>query len=335
MITRSARVKHTPAWQTELAEAISDPAELLRRLRLDSALLPAARRAVRLFPLRAPLSYVARMKPGDPDDPLLRQVLPLDIECEDARGFVADPVGDLRAMPVPGLLHKYHGRVLLIATGACAVHCRYCFRRHFPYGDARPSADSWRPALDYIAADHSIREVILSGGDPLSLNDRRLSELVARIEAINHVQRLRIHTRQPVVLPARVDDALLEWLCETRLDKIVVVHVNHANELDTTVIGALNRFKTADVTLLNQSVLLRGVNDSVAALRGLSEALFTAGVLPYYLHLLDRVQGAAHFDVSVERGLELIDNLNDSLPGYLVPRLVTERAGDRAKRWLS
>ncbi|MBA2411088.1 MAG: EF-P beta-lysylation protein EpmB [Gammaproteobacteria bacterium] len=334
MITRSARVKHTPAWQTELCEAISDPAELLRRLRLDRALLPAARRAARLFPLRAPLSFVARMKPGDPNDPLLRQILPLDIECEDARGFVADPVGDLGAMPVPGLLHKYRGRALLIATGACAVHCRYCFRRHFPYSDARPSADSWR-ALDYIAADRSIREVILSGGDPLSLNDRRLSELVARIEAINHVQRLRIHTRQPVVLPARVDDMLLGWLGETRLKKIVVVHVNHANELDTTVVGALGRLKTADVTLLNQSVLLRGVNDSLETLRGLGEALFEAGVLPYYLHLLDRVQGAAHFHVSAERALELIGDLNDTLPGYLVPRLVTERAGDNSKRWIS
>ncbi len=335
MITLSDRVKHTPAWQTELATVITDPAELLRRLRLDQALLPAARHAARLFPLRAPLSYVARMKPGDPDDPLLRQVLPLHIECEDAPGFIADPVGDLDAMPVPGLLHKYHGRVLLIATAACAVHCRFCFRRHFPYGNARPSGDSWRLALDYIAADHSIGEVILSGGDPLSLNDRRLSELVARIEAINHVQRLRIHTRQPVVLPARVDDMLLGWLGETRLKKIVVVHVNHANELDTTVVGALGRLKTADVTLLNQSVLLRGVNDSLETLRGLGEALFEAGVLPYYLHLLDRVQGAAHFHVSAERALELIGDLNDTLPGYLVPRLVTERAGDNSKRWIS
>jgi len=335
MITRSAKVKHTPAWQTELGQAISDPAELLRRLRLDSHLLPAARRAARLFPLRVPLSYVARMRIGEPDDPLLRQVLPLDMECEDAPGFEADPVGDLRAMPVPGLLHKYHGRVLLIATGACAVHCRYCFRRHFPYSDARPSVDSWRAALDYIAADHSVREVILSGGDPLSLNDRRLSELVSRIEAVDHVQRLRIHTRQPVVLPSRVDDALLAWLGELRLRKILVLHANHANELDAAVAGALQRLRAADVTLLNQSVLLRSVNDSVKALAELSEALFAAGVLPYYLHLLDKVRGAAHFDVPAERAVRLIDALNDRLPGYLVPRLVTEQPGDRAKRWIS
>jgi EF-P beta-lysylation protein EpmB len=315
----------------ELARAVSDPADLLRRLELDSALLPAARRAARLFSLRVPLGFIARMKPGDVNDPLLRQVLPLDAECREAPGFKADPVGDLNAMPVPGLLHKYCGRVLLIASGACAVHCRYCFRRHFPYGDANPSRDSWRAALDYIAADPTIREVILSGGDPLSLNDRRLNELVSQIEKIAHVRRLRIHTRLPVVLPERVDDGLLDWLQAGRLKKIIVIHANHANEIDAAVTGALRRLALACPTLLNQSVLLRGVNDSVDALHNLSEMLFAAGALPYYLHLLDKVQGAAHFEVPMHCALALMEELNGRLPGYLVPRLVIERAGALGK----
>jgi EF-P beta-lysylation protein EpmB len=331
MITRSTSVKHTPKWQTELAHVISDPAELLRRLSLDSALLPAAQRAARLFPLRVPEGFIARIKPGDVNDPLLRQILPLDVECDAAPGFAADPVGDLDAMPVPGLLHKYHGRVLLIATGACAVHCRYCFRRHFPYGEAQASRDLGRAALDYIAADSSIREVILSGGDPLSLNNRRLTGLMSRIEVIAHVQRLRIHTRLPVVLPERVDDALLNWLQSGRLKKIVVIHANHANEIDRAVAGALDRLAKGGATLLNQSVLLRGVNDSVEALCSLSEALFAAGVLPYYLHQLDKVQGAAHFDVSAQCATALLRKLNDRLPGYLVPRLVVEQAGALSK----
>lgn len=331
MITISPSIRHTPAWQQELAQAISNPAELLRCLRLSDGLLPAARRAARLFPLRVPSGYVARMTPGDPDDPLLRQVLPLAAECEEASGFALDPVGDLNAMRVPGLLHKYHGRVLLIATGACAVHCRYCFRRHFPYGDASARADSLRAALAYIAADASVREVILSGGDPLSLNDRRLSELVQGVQAISHVERLRIHTRLPVVLPTRVDDALTEWLRACRLKKIVVIHANHAREIDASVTGALRRLTAAGATLLNQSVLLRGVNDSVEALGALSEALFSAGALPYYLHLLDQVRGAAHFEVPAGRGVQLVAALHGVLPGYLVPRLVQERPGEAGK----
>jgi EF-P beta-lysylation protein EpmB len=331
MITASPSTKHTPLWQCELARAVSDPAELLQRLKLDTALLPSARRAARLFPLRVPQGFIARMKPGDAGDPLLRQVLPLDAEFAPAPGFAEDPVGDRDAMPLPGVLHKYRGRVLLIATGACAVHCRYCFRRHFPYSDAHAAAGSWAASLDYIARDTSIREVILSGGDPLSLNDRRLQELVLRIEAITHVQRLRIHTRYPVVLPERIDDALLAWLRVCRLKKIVVIHANHANEIDVTVVRGLERLALANTLLLNQSVLLRGVNDSVETLSALSETLFAAGVLPYYLHQLDKVRGAAHFEVSTQRATQLARELNALLPGYLVPRLVTEQAGAPGK----
>ena len=331
MIPETAPIRQTPVWQQELARAITAPEELLVATGLGTEWLPAARAAARLFPLRVPHGFVARMRVGDPHDPLLRQVLPLAEECVTAPGFATDPVGDAAAMTVPGVLHKYRGRVLLTATGACAVHCRYCFRRHFRYADANPAADHWQAALGYIAGDVSISEVILSGGDPLTLSDRRLGELTDALAAIPHVQRLRIHTRLPIVLPERVDDGLLAWLGNLRLPGVVVVHVNHANELDAAVKAALARLKDAGVQLLNQSVLLRGVNDSGAALAALSEALFACGVLPYYLHLLDKVQGAAHFDVPETAASAIVTEMQGRLPGYLVPRLVRELPGAPAK----
>ncbi len=328
---RDAEERQTPAWQQELARAITDPETLLAATGLGTEWLPAARAAARLFPLRVPRGFVARIRRGDPHDPLLRQVLPLAEECVTASGFAADPVGDAAAMTVPGVLHKYRGRVLLTATGACAVHCRYCFRRHFPYADANPAVDRWQAALGYIAGDASISEIILSGGDPLTLSDRRLGELTDALAAIPHVQRLRIHTRLPIVLPERVDAGLLAWFGSLRLPGVVVVHVNHANELDAAVKAALARLKDAGVQLLNQSVLLRGVNDSGDALVTLSEALFACGVLPYYLHLLDKVQGAAHFDVPEPTAQAIATDMRGRLPGYLVPRLVRERPGAAAK----
>ena len=313
-------------WQAELARAIKDPAELLRMLELGDDLLPQARRAAELFPLRVPHGFVARMRKGDARDPLLLQVLPLGLELEEAPNFSADPVGDLAAMTVPGVLHKYHGRVLLVLTGACAVHCRYCFRRHFPYSEANPATDHWNTALDYIRADDSISEVILSGGDPLALSDARLSALVAQLDTIPHLQRLRIHTRVPVVLPQRVDDALLHWMSATRLAVVVVLHINHANELDDTTRAAFAQLERTGARLYNQAVLLRGINDHAQTLQELSEALFAARVTPYYLHLLDRVSGAAHFDVAELRAQQLMDEVHTRLPGYLVPRLVREQA---------
>lgn len=318
-------------WQQVLAQAVTDPAELLELLHLSPALLPAARAAAAQFPLRVPRGFVARMRQGDPHDPLLRQVLPLDLELTPVPGFVSDPVGDLHSRIAPGVLHKYQGRALLIATGACGVHCRYCFRRHFPYGEETASSQGWREAVAALRADTSINEVILSGGDPLTLNDRRLSELCAALDDIPHLTRLRIHTRQPVILPERVDAGLLSWLKATRLQKIMVLHVNHAREMDAAVLNACQALRAADITLLNQSVLLAGINDSVDALAELSEALFSAGVLPYYLHLLDRVQGAAHFEVNEGRATELMRELLTRLPGYLVPRLVRELAGHASK----
>ncbi len=331
MIPLTRLLRQAPNWQTALAHAVTDPAELLAILGLDPELSPPARRAAGDFALRVPRGFVARMRKGDAHDPLLRQVLPLAEECLAVPGFIADPVGDLAALAAPGVLHKYRGRVLLTATAACAVHCRYCFRRHFPYADANPAADRWRAALAYIAADASITEAILSGGDPLTLTDHRLAEFSDALAAIAHVRRLRIHTRLPVVLPERVDDGLLGWLKGLRQTPVIVIHANHANEIDDAVRGALRRLTDTGATLLNQSVLLRGVNDSASALANLSESLFDAGVLPYYLHLLDRVQGAAHFDVDEASARVLHVQLQARLPGYLVPRLVREVAGAPAK----
>ncbi|TCO81118.1 L-lysine 2,3-aminomutase [Plasticicumulans lactativorans] len=320
-----------PRWQVELAAAYTDPAELLHALDLDPAWLPAARRAAAAFPLRVPRGFVARMRKGDAHDPLLRQVLPLAEELVAAPGYVADPVGDLAAMPVPGVLHKYRGRALLVATGACGVHCRYCFRREFPYGAASAGRGAWDAALDYLRATPEVSEVILSGGDPLALSDRRLATLLAALDAIPHLQRLRIHSRQPVVLPARVDGGLLAVLDATRLATVLVVHANHPHELDAEVAAALAPLRRRGITLLNQSVLLAGVNDDAAVLAELSERLFAAGVLPYYLHQLDAVRGAAHFAVADARALAIMDTLRAQLPGYLVPRLVREVAGAPAK----
>lgn len=331
MIPGTLPIRQSSSWQRELARAISDPAELIHLLDLDSALIEPARAVAARFGLRVPRGYVARMQKGDPRDPLLRQVLPLAAEAVPTAGYGRDPVGDLAVMATPGLLHKYQGRVLLTTTGACAIHCRYCFRRHFPYADANPAADGWREALAAIAADDSVREVILSGGDPLTLSDERVRVLIEALAEIPHVERLRVHTRLPIVLPERITSELCRVLTTGRLLAVVVVHANHANEIDGGVNDALRRLREAGATLLNQSVLLHGVNDDVDTLCTLSEALFAAGVLPYYLHLLDKVEGAAHFDVDQSVARQLHEAMATRLPGYLVPRLVREEAGQPAK----
>lgn len=318
-------------WQRLLAEAISDPAELGAMLGLDPALVPAACAAAQAFTLRVPRGYVARMRRGDPRDPLLLQVLPTGAELASPPGFLADPVGDLDRRVAPGLLHKYEGRALVITTGACAIHCRYCFRRHFPYAAESTLQGGWQQAIDHLRCDPSLNEVILSGGDPWSLSDRRLARLTDALQSIPHLRRLRVHTRYPIVLPERVDAGLIDWLARVSLQKVVVVHANHANEIDDEVRRACSDLRGAGATLLNQSVLLAGVNDSAAALAHLSEALFGAGVLPYYLHVLDKVRGAAHFEVEATRAIGLYEELAASLPGYLVPRLVREVAGAAAK----
>lgn len=333
MIPTKPELLHTAPWQREMAKAVTEPQELIRRLDLPCSAVDLEANSD--FPLRVPESFIARMEQGNPRDPLLLQVLPQGRETRFVSGYHLDPVGDQASMAVPGVIHKYRGRVLLVATASCALHCRYCFRRHFPYADANPKSDQWRAALSYIAGDSTIREVILSGGDPLLLSDSRLSNLIDRLETIPHLRRVRIHTRLPVILPSRVDGALLRWLGKGRLPMVMVIHANHPNELDGTVGQVLQKIAAAGVTLLNQSVLLKGINDRVETLNNLSEMLFSAGVTPYYLHLLDKVQGAAHFDVGEEAALSLMEAMRNSLPGYLVPRLVREREGAPAKQLIS
>jgi len=316
-------------WQRELSEAITSIDELLEVLGLPHDTV--ADRGALQFPMRVPRSFVARMRHGDPADPLLRQILPLDVEAQHADGYARDPLQERAAIRAPGLLHKYRGRALLIATQACAVHCRYCFRREFPYHEQHDDTGRWSRALAAIAADPSIHELILSGGDPLTLSCERLGALTDAAQAISHLRRLRIHTRVAVVLPSRVDAGLLDWLRGLRVPCVIVLHINHAQEIDAEVRAACARLKTAGVTLLNQSVLLRGINDSERALTALSETLFDCGVLPYYLHLPDRVAGTAHFAVPDEEAQRLLGALAAQLPGYLVPRLVREIAGAPAK----
>lgn len=313
-----------------MQHAIRDPLELLRLVGLPAATI-GDDAAARGFPLRVPLAYVARMRTGDPTDPLLLQVLPQAAETVAVPGYVADPVGDMQALSAPGLLHKYHGRALIVATGACAVHCRYCFRRHFPYADAGATHGRLDGLLKALRQHPEIDEIILSGGDPLMLDDDKLAAWVQALEELPQIRRIRLHTRMPVILPERVDEALLGWIRDTRFQVVCVVHSNHANELDGTVGAALNRLRAAGVVLLNQSVLLRGINDAPETLASLSLRLFEYGVLPYYLHLLDPVAGAAHFDVPEARAKEIMHRLRASIPGYLVPRLVREEAGKSAK----
>jgi len=318
-------------WQQQLRDVIRDPIALCRHLALDPEWILGARRGHDLFPVRVPLAYLSRIRHGDPDDPLLRQVLPLGAESDAVQGFIDDPLEEREHTPRPGLIHKYPGRALLIASPTCAINCRYCFRRHFPYADNAPSLREWEQTLDYLREDASIHEAILSGGDPLASPDRRLAMLVERLGAIPHLKRLRIHTRLPVVIPDRVNDALLGWLSDTRLQTVMVLHINHAQEIDKAVIEACARLRDAGVTLLNQSVLLRGVNDDVEVLAALSERLFEAGVLPYYLHVLDPVAGAAHFDVPDNEARRLMEALRQQLAGFLMPRLVREVPGERSK----
>ncbi|MDT8387020.1 MAG: EF-P beta-lysylation protein EpmB [Thiogranum sp.] len=331
MITRSQHVQQPTRWQSLLADAITDPARLLEALELSPELLPQAIRASASFRLKVPRSFIARMVKQDLDDPLLRQVLPLGDELAENTGFSLDPLSERESMPVPGLLHKYQGRILLTMTGACAVHCRYCFRRHYPYTEANPAREHWRSSLDYLRQNTRITEVILSGGDPLTLSDQRLGSLVADLGTLAQLETLRIHTRVPVVLPERVVPELLDWIAATPLNVVIVIHCNHANEIDGHVIEAMRALRAAGATLLNQSVLLRGVNDDSDSLVNLSKRLLEAGVLPYYLHQLDRVQGAAHFSVSDTRAKQLLDAMRDRLPGYLLPRLVREEPHKSAK----
>lgn len=322
-------------WRRSLATAIRDVEGLVRALELPAAFAQSALAAVKSFPVLVPRSFLARMRVGDPHDPLLRQVLPVAEESLPVPGFVIDAVDDQAARIAPGLLHKYQGRVLLMAAGSCAVNCRYCFRRHYPYSDEPRRMNDWEPAIQAIEQDTSVHEVILSGGDPLMLPDERLAALIERLERVEHLTRLRIHSRLPIVLPDRVTPELIELLRGSRLQPIMVVHANHPHEIADDCAEALRMLVRSGIPTLNQAVLLRGVNDDANVLADLCERLIDLGVLPYYLHQLDRVVGTAHFEVPEARGLEFIAELRKRLPGYAVPQLVREIAGAPSKTPLS
>jgi len=314
-------------WQIELANCFKRVRELLEYLELPPDRLPEAFPAHEGFAFKVTHSFARRMRKGDPNDPLLRQVLPTTQELQYTLGFSPDPVGDTQSMAIPGLLHKYHGRVLLVMTGACAIHCRYCFRREFPYGQQQLSGQREAAVLQYILSDPTIKEVILSGGDPLLLHDDKLGDLIDALSEISHIKRIRLHSRLPVVLPSRITDACAQRMGSARPQCVLVIHANHTNELNHEVGAALARLRQAGITLLNQTVLLKGINDSATTLCQLSESLFEHGVLPYYLHMLDKVTGASHFDIEEKHAISAHAEMQRRLPGYLVPKLVREITG--------
>jgi len=322
------------SWQQQLRESFKTIDDLCRYLQLSPQNLPVSLNAAENFPLKVPLSFAASMEKGNPHDPLLRQVLPVNDEMLSYPGFSNDPVGDLQAAATAGVLHKYHGRVLLINTGSCAINCRYCFRRSFPYSELQISNQKENSAIEYIRNDTDISEVILSGGDPLLLSDDKLTGLIVQLSDIEHLKRIRIHSRLPIVLPARITDQFIETLSCSSVQIVLIVHCNHANEINDRVMAGLKILKHRGIALFNQSVLLKGVNDNAEVLCALSEKLFAHGVIPYYLHLLDKASGTGHFEVSEQEALALINQVQAALPGYLVPKLVRERAGALSKEYI-
>ena len=317
-------------WQKELASGFTDPFSLLSYLNLDPTDFGSHAEARRLFPMRVPRFFASLMEQGNWQDPLLLQVLPSNQEFLTAPGYNQDPLAE-HDTANPGLLHKYHSRVLLIVKGGCAVNCRYCFRRHFPYADNSLSNAELENNIAYIAADPAIDEVILSGGDPLMAKDSKLAALAEKIAALPHVKRLRIHTRLPVVMPSRLDASFYRWFAGLPVQRVLVLHINHANEVSAELTEKLAPLRQAGVTVLNQAVLLKGVNDTADTQAQLNEKVFAAGIMPYYLHLLDKVQGAAHFDIDVEQAREIMAGVIKRLPGFMVPKLVTEIGGQPGK----
>ena len=331
MITRTAPSWHTEDWQIQLINSLTDLSELLTILKLSPEDLPRQLQAQQSFPLRVPRQFVARMLPKNPQDPLLLQVLPQPQELMAAPGFSNDPLQEQQFTPVPGLIHKYRSRVLLTTSSACAVNCRYCFRRHFPYQENRISQQQISAIVHYLKQHPEVNEVILSGGDPLATSNSRLKSLIDNLENLPQLTRIRVHTRFPVVIPQRIDQGLLDIIEHSRLRWILVVHSNHSQELGTEFQEVMEPLKDKDVLLLNQSVLLKGVNDNVETLTALSETLFAMGIQPYYLHLLDPVAGASHFHLEDVIARALYQRLLAALPGYLVPKLVRETPEAPAK----
>jgi EF-P beta-lysylation protein EpmB len=325
------QVSNNNDWQHALRNAVTRPDELLHLLNLPKELLPAAESAAELFPLRVPREFVSRIKVGNVNDPLLRQILPIHLEHSEVDGYSSDPLDEASASPVPGVVHKYKDRVLLITSGACAINCRYCFRRHYPYDANQLGGGQWQQALLYIRENTDLKEVIFSGGDPLVTSDTRLQRMLNDLESIEHLERVRFHTRFPVVIPSRVTEQFCQILLDSRLSSVVVLHINHSNEIDKSLGDSISRLKSAGVTVLNQAVLLKGVNDTANELANLSRELFSHGALPYYLFLFDPVAGASHFDVGDEEGLAIYKELQAELPGFLLPKLAKEIPGRTSK----
>lgn len=330
ILTQNIVIREEQSWTDLLANAISDPKLLLNTLNLPAEAFEKDIVARRLFPLRVPLPFVQRMEKGNPKDPLFLQVMSSADEFIQVEGFTTDPLEEQEAV-VPSVLHKYHNRLLLMVKGGCAVNCRYCFRRHFPYVDNKGNKVNWQKALDYIAIRPEIEEVIFSGGDPLMAKDHELNWLIKNLENIPHLQRLRIHTRLPVVIPQRITPELCKMLSESRFQTVLVTHINHPNEIDTTLSAAIFKLKQAGVVLLNQSVLLKNINDDAQILKQLSDKLFSINILPYYLHLLDKVEGASHFYIEDEKALNIYKILQSITSGYLVPKLAREIAKEPNK----
>ncbi|MAC46123.1 MAG: EF-P beta-lysylation protein EpmB [Oceanospirillum sp.] len=321
-------------WQQLFSESLLTPEQLVQRLALPETLLTEIKQANELFQLRVPEPYLDRIKKGDINDPLLKQVLPLGLEAVQTPGYVTDPLQEKDSNPIPGLVHKYKSRVLLITAGACAINCRYCFRRHFEYQDNAISSERLEQISSYLMQHPEINEVILSGGDPLATSDYRLQKIVSKLESIPHIKRLRIHTRLPVVIPQRVTEQLVSLLKGSRLKTVWVLHINHPQEIDDQVTRVSRNLKDNGMLVLNQSVILRGINDNMTILAALSEALFEADILPYYLHTFDPVTGAAHFNVSDQEAIKLWQALQAELPGFLLPKLVREIPGKPSKTLL-
>lgn len=319
------------SWQEQLAQAIRQPNDLLEYVGLMPNSIGFSEESINKFPIRIPHAFADRIQRNNPDDPILRQVFPYIDEEKETEGYVNDPLAESNVQPVQGLLQKYNSRVLSITTGACAIHCRYCFRRHFPYQDSSTTGAHIQESLDYIQADKSINEVILSGGDPLSLSDRRLIEFCQSLSQISHIKRIRFHTRIPVVLPARISELLIKRLSECAATIVFVLHINHANEIDESVVNNIKTLQRANIMVINQSVLLKGVNDNAETLIALSERLVENQVTPYYLHRLDPVAGAAHFDIKESEAINIIKKMQASVSGYLVPKLVKEISGANSK----
>ena len=325
MIPLTQKALHDQSWQWHLKNSVTTIKDLATKLDIEISDVPTD------FPLLVPLPYLKRISPGNPSDPLLLQILPTAIENESSQGFFKDPLREISSTKGSGMIHKYYGRLLIIATGICAVNCRYCFRRHFPYNEHQLSKDDWRDIENYIKGDPSIKEVILSGGDPLMMTDKRLKELVLRLGELGQLTHLRIHTRLPIVIPQRVTSGLLDWAGNDRFRTVFVIHANHANEIDGYVGDAIEKLRSVNISVLNQSVLLKGVNNKLETLIDLSWQLSKYGVLPYYLHLLDKVSGSVQFDIPEKVAVGLVKQMTAKLPGYLVPKLVREIPDASAK----